>query len=83
MHCLVNVYCEKFTLVFIIKLMELSRKIEMPHFRVSDIIVTRWVITRIDFLTVHNCHFGKFITITTRNITFYDTYSTTVLLEPP
>ena len=45
MHCLMNVYCEKFTLIFIIKLMKLSLKIEMSHFRVSDIVVTRLVIT--------------------------------------
>ena len=36
---------KKFTLIFIIKLMELSLKIEMSYFRVSDIIVTRRVIT--------------------------------------
>ena len=42
---LVNVYRKKFTLIFIIKLMELSLKIEMSHFRVSDIVVTRWVVT--------------------------------------
>jgi len=40
-----NVYCEKFTLIFIIKLMKLSLKIEMSHFRVSDIVVTRRVVT--------------------------------------
>ena len=40
-----NVYCEKFTLIFIIKLMKLSLKIEMSHFRVSDIVATRWVVT--------------------------------------
>ena len=44
--CLVNVYREKFILVFIIKLMELSLKIEMSHFRVSDIIATKRVVTK-------------------------------------
>ena len=42
--CLMNVH-RKFTILFIIKLMELSLKIEMSHFRVSDIIATRRVIT--------------------------------------
>ena len=43
-NCLMNVYCEEFT-VFIIKLMELSLKIEMSHFIVSDIVATRRVVT--------------------------------------
>ena len=51
---LVNVYRKKFTLIFIIKLMELSLKIEMSHFRVSDIVVTRWVVTSGD-----DFEFGK------------------------
>ena len=41
---LVDVYRENFTTVFIINLIELSLKIEMSHFRVSDIIVTRRVV---------------------------------------
>jgi len=43
--CLMNVYHEKFIIIFIIKLMELSLKIEMSHFIVSHIVATRWVIT--------------------------------------
>ena len=42
---LMNAYHEKFTLVFIIKLMELSLKIKMSHFRVSDIVATRRIVT--------------------------------------
>ena len=40
-----HVYREKFTLVFIIKLMEFHLKIEITRFRVSDIIATRRVVT--------------------------------------
>ena len=36
---------EKFTIVFINKLMELSLKIEMSHFIVSEIVATRRVVT--------------------------------------
>ena len=43
-RCLVNVYRGKFTLIFIIKIMELSLKIEMSHFRASDIVATGWVV---------------------------------------
>ena len=39
--CLMNAYRENFTIVFIIKLMELSLKIEISHFRVNDIVATR------------------------------------------
>jgi len=42
--CLMNAYRENFTIVFIIKLMELSLKIETSHFIVSDIVVTRRVV---------------------------------------
>ena len=40
-----TVHCEKFIIVFIIKLMELPLKIEMSHFIVSYIVATRQVIT--------------------------------------
>ena len=45
-RCLMNVYCKTFTIIFIIKLMELSLKIEMSHFIVSDIVMTRRVVTK-------------------------------------
>ena len=46
-HCMVNVYREKFTLIFIIKLMKLSLKIEISHFRVSYIVAMRLVVTHV------------------------------------
>ena len=42
---LISVYSEKFIIVFIIKLMELSLKIEMSHFIMSDVVAAKRVVT--------------------------------------
>ena len=79
-RCLVNVYSGKFTLIFIIKIMELSLKIEMSHFIVSDIVTMRRIVT------YPNRHFiVSDIVVTRRVITdtnLFDIAKNTTTLRP-